>query len=117
MIFNEKTSSPGSLNSSSSLPYNDPFGIVEDIGSTIPLMSILTSLSTFVSKSTSSQSMLTETVTSLDQYFQGNGMSLTPYLPQWVVKRIEAIGANVGDISIGRQTRSHKHQASVSLIT
>ena len=44
-------------------------------------------------------------------------MSFTPYLPQWAVKMIEAIGADVGDISISQQTHSHKKQVSVSLMS
>ena len=75
---------------------------------TIPLMTILTNSLTFVSKSTSSRSTLNETVTSLGHYFEGNGTSPTPCLPQWDVKTIEVVGPDVGDISTGQQTQSHK---------
>ena len=52
--IDEKTSSLGLLNSSSGPSYIDPFGIVEDTGSTVHLMSILTSLLTFFPKSNDS---------------------------------------------------------------
>ena len=62
--------------------------------------------------------MLTETITSLDHSSKRNENSLTPYLSQWAVKMIEAARTDVGDISTGRQTRSHnQQQTSVALLT
>ena len=102
MIFDEKTSILGLLKSSSSSSYSDPFGIIEDIGSAVPFMGISTSLSTSVLGSTVSRSTLTDTFTSLDQIYQGNGTSPTPYLARWDFKTIEDIGPDVGDISTNR---------------
>ena len=53
----------------------------------------------------------------LIEFLKGNGTSPTPYLPWWVVKTIEATSPNIGDISTCRQTRSHKQQHSVALMT
>lgn len=50
VIFDEKSSIIGLLNSSSSLLCSDPFDIVEDKELTIPFMGISTSFSTFVAK-------------------------------------------------------------------
>ena len=101
VIFDETNSSMGLLKSSSSLSYNDPIGIVEDNRSTIYFMSIRTSPSTSIPKSVGSQSTPIETITSLDQSFEGNGTLPRPCLSWWVVNMIEVFGSNVGNISTG----------------
>lgn len=116
MIFDENTSSLGLLNSTSGTLYSDMFGIVEDIGLTIPLKGILTNSSTFVLELTSTQSTLAKIVTSPNRYSNENVTSPTPCLPRWAIKRIEAVGVDVGDISIGQRTCSHKQHASVALM-
>ena len=51
VIFDEKTYGIGFMKSSSSSSYSDPFDIIEDKGSNIPFMGILTSSSTYVRES------------------------------------------------------------------
>jgi hypothetical protein len=72
---------------------------------------------TSIPQSTGSQNKLNETITSLDQLYEGNGTSLNPYLPRWDVKIIEFAGPNIGNISLGRLTHSHKQRDSVDLMT
>jgi hypothetical protein len=61
--------------------------------------------------------MLTETFTFPNRSSKMNDVSLNPYLPWLTIKTIEAIDTNVGDISTGRQTRSHKQKLTdVSLM-
>ena len=54
VIFDEKNFGLGLLKSSSSLSYNDLFGIIEDTRSIVPFMSISISSLNFVPESTSS---------------------------------------------------------------
>lgn len=91
VIFYENTSSIGLLNSSSGPSYNDSFGIVEDIRSTVPLLSTLTSLSTSFLESIVSRDTTNKTVTSSNYSSNGNVTSPTPCLPQWDVKVIEIV--------------------------
>lgn len=98
MIFDENTSGLGLLKSSYGSSCSDLFGIVEDTESIVPFMSTSTNSSTSVSESTGSQSTLTETVTSPDRSYEGNGNSLTPCLARRVVKMIDVVGPDVGNI-------------------
>ena len=81
MIFDENTFGLGFLKFTSSLSYNDLFGIVEDTRPTIPFKGILTNSLTTIPKSTSSWSTPAEAVTSPNRSTEGNETSLTPFLP------------------------------------
>lgn len=102
MIFDENICGLDLFKSPSGPLYNDPFGIVQDTGSTIPPMSNTTSLSTYVLELIGSQIMPIEIVTSPNNSLERNVVLPTPYLPQWDIKMIEVVGTDVGDILTGR---------------
>ena len=102
MIFDEKTSSLGILNSTSSLSHSDTFGIIEYIESTVPFKGISTSSSTSIPESTGSQITPIQIVTSPDRSSTRNDTSPTPCLARWDVNMIKATGVDVRNISTGR---------------
>lgn len=55
-------------------------------------------------------------MTSLDQPSKINDSSSPPYFHHWVVKMIETVGPDVGDISTSRQTHSQKNNVSATLM-
>lgn len=69
MIFSEKSIGIKLLKSSSHLLHNDPFDIVSNNGSIVPLVGVSTSQSTSLPESTGSHSILNETITSPDGPF------------------------------------------------
>ena len=95
VIFGEKYSYFKLLNSSFGLLHYDPFEIIFNTGSTIPLLHVLTSSSTSLLELTGSWPILSETLTSPDQPYKSNDDTLTPYLPWWAINTCELVGSNV----------------------
>lgn len=95
VIFDEKTFVLGLLKSSFVASYSDPFGIVQDIGLTIPPMDLSTNTSTSILELIDCQGTSIETMTSPNQSCRGNGTSptpcLPPCLPQWVVRMMKRV--------------------------
>ena len=97
--------------------HNDPSDIVSDTRSTIPLLSVSKSQSTSPLESTGSQSTLNEIVTFPNWFIERHNNTLIPCFPSWIVKTLEVVVSDVGDISFGLKTQSQKQRASVTLLT
>ena len=102
---------------SSDLLQNDPSDIVSDIRSTIPLLSVSKSQSTSPLESTGSQSTLNEIVTFPNWFIERHNNTLIPCFPSWIVKTLEVVVSDVGDIPFRLKTQSQKQRASVALLT
>jgi hypothetical protein len=110
VFFDEKYARIRLFNASSSLLQYGPFDIIANNRSPVPFFSISTRQSNSFPESTKQSiygsigphSILTETTTSPYRPSEVNVISLSPCLPRWAAKTIEAAGFDVGDISSGR---------------
>ena len=108
MIFYEKAYGFDMSKSPFGPLYSDLFGIVEDTGLNVPPITTLTSLFTSIPELNGSLSTLDKIVTSPNHSLEIPDASPNPFLPRWAIKMIEATDIDVGNISKGQQTCSHK---------
>ena len=108
------------LNSSTSPLKNNPFGILDKSGSTVSVFGIPTGSMNSTPKSIGIQPTMTIKVNSMtfSTHTTDNHQpkSLMTFLPQWIVKTIEVVGQDAGNLNIGQQTYSQKYCGNVSLM-